>query len=209
MCFTTKRDNIPDLKLNGETIETVDEFKYLGMTLDAPYLTWEPHIGKIVTNSLKTINLMRVLAGTKWGADRQSLLKINEALIRSRIAYGCPAFISAAESNLKKLEVIQNAALRLALGVWKSTRIPNLQVEANVVPVKLFIKQQSINLYFKLKAMGPNNSVHQQIFNNEDIRHRVFNNRLAKKPFVLIVESIIPSWNLTTYPVIPPWYNLN
>ena len=56
MCFTTKRDNIPDLKLNGEIIETVNEFKYLGMTLDAPYLTWKPHIGKIVTNSLKTIN---------------------------------------------------------------------------------------------------------------------------------------------------------
>ena len=155
MCFTTKRDNIPDLKLNGEMIETVNEFKYLGMTLDAPYLTWEPRIGKIVTNSLKTINLMRVLAGTKWGADRQSLLKINEALIRSKIAYGCPAFISAAESNLKKLEVIQNAALRLALGVWRSTRIPNLQVEANVVPVKLFIKQQIIDHYLKLKAQGP------------------------------------------------------
>ena len=26
MCFTTKRDNIPDLKLNGETIETVNKF---------------------------------------------------------------------------------------------------------------------------------------------------------------------------------------
>ena len=72
------------------------------MTFDAPYLTWAAHIGQLITNSQKTINLMKTLSGTKWGADRQNLIKIYEALIRSKIAYGCPAIITASTSNLKK-----------------------------------------------------------------------------------------------------------
>ena len=97
------------------------------------------------------------------------------------------------------METIQNTALRLALGVWKSTRIANLQVEANVTPIILFIHQQSINYYYKMKSLGPNNRLYQQLFNNEDIRNKSINT-IAKKPFVLMVQSLLSTWYLETNP---------
>ena len=110
----------------------------------------------------KNLNILRALTATNWGADRDSLLKINEALNRSRIAYGCPAFLTASKTQLNRLEVIQNQALRIALGAWRSTRTTSLQVEANTAPLKLYIEQQSINLYHKLKAKGPSHPVYQK-----------------------------------------------
>ncbi|CAL4061132.1 unnamed protein product [Meganyctiphanes norvegica] len=215
MCFTSKRLNTPSLKLNGEDIEVVKKFKYLGMMLDAPYLTWEPHITMIIEKCTKNNNILRAIAGTKFGADRDSILKINEALNRSRIAYGCPAFLSASKTQLNRLEVLQNTALRIAIGAWRSTRICNLQVEANVVPITFYIQQQSISLYYKMKAKGPTHPVHTHIFNPNHRRNLVWT-KLFKKPFAIQVESILNSWNLSNnpmletllYPIIPPWFNL-
>ena len=52
MCFTTKGEDErdPDLTLNRENIEVVNTFKYLGMNLDAPLLTWKRHIEKVKTD---------------------------------------------------------------------------------------------------------------------------------------------------------------
>ncbi|CAL4246665.1 unnamed protein product, partial [Meganyctiphanes norvegica] len=40
MCFTLKKNREPNLTLEGQDIEIVTEFKYLGMVFDAPRLTW-------------------------------------------------------------------------------------------------------------------------------------------------------------------------
>ena len=211
MCFSTKTPRNWTLSLDGENIEQVQEYKYLGMTLGAPSLTWSKHIEKLINKTLKALNLLRALAGTKWGADRTCLLKIFEALIRSKIAYGCPAFISASDTTLRKLEIIQNTALRIALGLWRSTRISHLQVEANMIPIRYYIQQQSISLYYKIMASGPTDAVHKLIFAN-DLENKTWTHR-AKKPFVLIVKELLPLWNLPVspnlkpikYPVLPPW----
>ena len=70
MCFTAQKKNTPTLKLNGEKIEVVKEFKYLGMVLDAPYLTWEPHFTMLRNKCTKNLNILRALTATNWGADR-------------------------------------------------------------------------------------------------------------------------------------------
>ena len=105
MCFTTKRDEnynpiTPQLTLDGVEIESVPTYKYLGVTLDAPYLTWKPHIAILKAEAMRRVNIIKVLANTKWGADSDTLLRINEALCRSKIAYGCQALLTASKTNL-------------------------------------------------------------------------------------------------------------
>ena len=48
---------------------------------------------------------------SRLGENRRSLLKIYRVLMRSVLDYGCVAYISAAETNLKKLDVEQAQAL--------------------------------------------------------------------------------------------------
>ena len=64
---------------------------------------------------------MRMITGKCWGADKQSLMYIYKALIRSTIDYGCVVYSSACKTSLRKLERIQFKALRIALGAKKTT----------------------------------------------------------------------------------------
>ena len=73
-------------------------------------LDYVPTFAKIFIN--KRINLLKSLPGTKWGADRKSMIRLFIALIRSKIDYGAQVYGSISKTNYKRLEVIQNNALK-------------------------------------------------------------------------------------------------
>ena len=216
MCFTKKLDNSPRLFLNNEEIEVVKSYKYLGMVLDSPNLTWNAHINMLKTECTARLNIMRALSGTTWGADRESLMKIYTVMIRSKISYGGQALQAACPTNLQKLEVIQNTALRIATGAWRNTCIPALQVEANLMPLKIYLEAQNLKHYYKIKAFGQSHPVHSQIFNDMRIQDKIWTPAAYKKPFALRAEELVRIWNLTDFnvpqismiPVLPPWYNI-
>ena len=47
---------------------------------------------------------MKYVSATKWGADRNSMLKVNDSLVLSRLCYGSPALISMSETNQGKIK---------------------------------------------------------------------------------------------------------
>lgn len=81
-------------------------------------MTWKSHIVHIETKCKKVLNLMRMISGSYWGADRQPLQNIYKALMRSTSDYGCIAYCSACKASLLKLERIQSKALKIALGAF-------------------------------------------------------------------------------------------
>ena len=73
MCFTKflkEEKKTPRLYLDNVEIEVVSTFRYLGMVLDAPNLTWNAHINEVKAECNLRLNTMRALSGTTWGADR-------------------------------------------------------------------------------------------------------------------------------------------
>lgn len=93
MCFTKKKiseklqNPIFQLKLNQDNIEWTKEMKYLGVTLDAPTLTWKLQYEDLVKEGVKINNIMRAISGTAWGANTELLLNFYKAYIRSKISY--------------------------------------------------------------------------------------------------------------------------
>ena len=67
MIFSQKKVT-EGLKINGEQLEQVSTFRYLGVLFDTK-LTWNVHINKrhIV------LNVMRCLRGSEWGESRRSM----------------------------------------------------------------------------------------------------------------------------------------
>ena len=120
----------PKLQINGNYIPVVDKHKFLGITFDEK-LTYTHHIMDLKSRCTKSINLLKVLSSTNWGANRKTLLMIYRALIRSKIDYGNYIYQVARNYYLKQLYVIENEALRLCLGAYKTTPINSLHVEAN------------------------------------------------------------------------------
>jgi len=95
---------------------------------------------------------MRAIAGKEWGAERESVLTIYQALIRSIIDYGCMIYGSASETLLRRLDRIQYRALWICLGASKTTPVNALLVEANEMPLSLRRVKLSLVYLSSLKS---------------------------------------------------------
>ena len=151
--ITTKQPEIPALRLCGKEIKIEEQVKFLGVIFDRK-LNWKAHINYIVDRCSKVLNIMRSLAGQRWGADKRSLLMIYRALIRSKIDYACQTYDTASDIAKKELD-IQAAALRIACGAMKSTAIAALQVECGEMPLEL--RRQNLSLKYAAKISGAEN----------------------------------------------------
>ena len=157
MCFTKKKikDRLEEpelqIKINGENIEWVKSCKYLGITLDAPTLTWSKHFEELAREGMQRINIMRAISGTSWGANRELLISFYQSYIRSKLTYGAAATSSACQTRKNTLEKIQNAALRVALGARKTSPIAALQSEANLPPLKDHLNTLCMHYYHRKK----------------------------------------------------------
>jgi ribonuclease HI len=131
-----KTKSVCNLELNGQKIEMTESAKFLGVILDKK-LTWKHHIEHLISKCQKRLNLMRAVSGSKWGASKKALLMIYRALIRPVLDYGAVTFCTANDTNLKKLEKIQNQALRICCGASVGTAIVALQNECGEMPLHL------------------------------------------------------------------------
>ena len=98
--FQRTSDKIdPELFLDGERIQTVKETKYLGMYMDS-HLNWSKQIEYLYHSYISGINMLRIISGLEWSADRESLFSIFQALILSKIDYGSQFYDSASKHLL-------------------------------------------------------------------------------------------------------------
>ncbi len=125
----------PDLKLNGQEIKFVKEKKFLGLIWDTK-LNFKAHIKYLKQKCQNSLNIIKILSHTDWGAGKKTLLKLYRALVRSKLDYGCIIYRNASDTDLKTLDVIHNQGIRLSLGAFKSSPVESLYVEANELPLR-------------------------------------------------------------------------
>ena len=109
-------------------------------------LTFLPHIRYLKEKSVKVLNLLRVVAHTTWGADQHTLLHLCRSLVRSKLNYGSVVYGSALAPYLHILDPLQNHALRLCLGAFRTSPASSLCVQANKSP--LYIRQRMLTTVF-------------------------------------------------------------
>ncbi|XP_067122855.1 uncharacterized protein [Centruroides vittatus] len=143
----------PEIHLNGVKIPMVNEAKFLGVVFDHK-LTFLPHLRNLKSRCLKSLNLLKVLCCSSWGADKCSMLRIYRALVRSKLDYGCVVYGSARESTLRMLDPIHHQALRLCTGAFRTSPIQSLYVDAYEPPLSLRREQLSLFYYIKQKSLA-------------------------------------------------------
>ena len=92
-----------------------------------------------------------------WGADRELLIKLYKALIRSKLDYVSLFYSAAANSNLKRINAIEHSSLIIALGARKTS--PN---ESNVMPLNSHSKLLLVNFSAKMREL-PKKMYNQRI----------------------------------------------
>ena len=218
MIFTKKRlpEDLPVLSVIGNVVEWVKSFKYLGLTLDAPTLTWKKHVEEICRQGTQRLNILKALAGTTWGAERELLLKIYTSYIRPKLTYGIAAVASAAETRITSISRIQNAALRVALGARKSSPIAALHIEANIPPLTNYIKESCCKYFYRIKAQGDSYPLMKNMLEDQTVNNKIWTHGIFKKPFSKRTPTTMRWWGLKEdenikdqkLREIPPWKKL-
>ena len=96
------------VSLNGERISNVQEFKYLGLILDK-YPLFDRHIEHIVD---KTTTKLGLIYKTRWLFKMETAKMLYSSLVTSYFDLGNTLYTVAAQYQLNRLQVIQNAAAR-------------------------------------------------------------------------------------------------
>jgi ribonuclease HI len=199
----------PELKIYDGLIPVVEEAKFLGLIFDRK-LTFKAHIKYLKDRCLKTINLLRVVAHTDWGADSATLLRLYRALVRSKLDYGCIIYGSARKSYLQPLDRVQNLALRICLGAFRTTPIPSLHVEAHEMPIHLRRDKLALQYMVKLKS-NMKNPAYDCVF-RPDLK-ALYHTKVRAIPTLgirmsqHIKDACIPLKNIAPYTIssVPPW----
>jgi hypothetical protein len=120
---TKKIDKSLNVTINGQKISFEKNPKFLGIKFDG-YLNGSEHIDEIKEKTKNRLNILRILSFKKrWMINVNVLINIYKSLIRSIIDYSAFLVSFASDSQLERLERIQNEALRIIFKVKKSDHI--------------------------------------------------------------------------------------
>ncbi|GBN73106.1 hypothetical protein AVEN_189696-1 [Araneus ventricosus] len=118
----------PEIKLDGHSIPLLNEIRFLGVIFDTK-LTFLPHVISLRKKCERSLNILRVLSTTAWGADRPSVLRIYRAIILSKIDYGCVIYGSSRKTVLQRLDPVHHTALRICSGAFRTSPVKSLYVD--------------------------------------------------------------------------------
>lgn len=113
---------MPQLKVGGEVIEMVDEYKYLGLIVDDK-LYFKPHVNFIIKKIGKKVGYLRRISGklTSWTRNM-----VYNSIIRPHFEYCATVFYQLGKNNIQRLQVLQNKAMRCVIRCRKLTPIRDM-----------------------------------------------------------------------------------
>lgn len=180
------------LYINAVALRNVHHVKYLGLWLDSKLL-WGIHINKICEKVYKYLNILKILAGCSWGIHQNHMRKLYIALIRSRIDYGSFLYGGCAKSHQKKIELLQNNALRVCGGFIRTTPIHVMQNELCIPP--LHIRRYWLACRFWLNAAATLKETIKEINELALICHERYWNKKIK-PILTEVHNYLKDENI-------------
>ena len=205
--FTRSRreEVVPNLLLNDDILPYADEVKFLGLTFDKK-LTWSSHIDNLKQKVKKSLDILKVVSGFDWGADKKSLLQLYNALCCSKLDYGCQIYSSACKSKLRELDIVHNMGLRICSGAFRTSPVESIYVDTHQLPLDL--RREELGLRYVVRVQSsPENPSNKLIGQTLSINYKV-----NSKPFQVRLKEQLGNQDLlnqkiqpVTFSNHPPW----
>ncbi|XP_037827577.1 uncharacterized protein LOC119615640 [Lucilia sericata] len=125
-----------DVTVDGEKIPTVNHPKILGVTFDSLLMS-SAHTTAICNKMRSRNKVLKSLAGSTWGMDKETLLTTYQTIGRSVVNYAAPVWTPrVSDTQWKKLQSCQNAALRTVTGCIQMICEEHLHDETKMLSIK-------------------------------------------------------------------------
>ena len=91
------------IRLYGKPIPTQPSAKFLGVVFDRR-LTYRDHFKALRERCFRSLNVLKCVSRTRYGADRSTLMLLYRSIIRSKLDYACFVYDSASEASKRTLD---------------------------------------------------------------------------------------------------------
>ena len=148
MHFTRTRAAARDtLQVGGVSLQPAQEARFLGIWLHRKLL-WGGHLRELKKKLAIQRRALTGIAASTWGCSLERAREVYTKVIRSAIAYGAVAYHAPTESGGKpkgiarSLMTKQSDCLRVVLGAYRATPVRQLEVEAGVPPLDIYLNSR-------------------------------------------------------------------
>ena len=144
---------IDGLILYGSNIELVDNHEYLGVVIGEDGIDWDKSMAPRIIKATNRLHWIKKRGMNAFGWRINMSLCIYKAFIRPMLEYGMGLGIIP-NKVMKKIQGVQNMAMRFIFSCSKSTSIAALHVLGNIEMMR--DRNQILNmLYFQKIILGP------------------------------------------------------
>ncbi|XP_048002927.1 uncharacterized protein LOC125239400 [Leguminivora glycinivorella] len=131
----------------------VDEFKYLGITLDSS-LRYKTHIREQTAKAIRTLYQCKRAVGKNWGLKPSMIHWIYKAIITPRVLYGAVIWwhrthIGEYRKNLTK---VQRLACLMMTGAMRTTPTHAMEVLLGLKPLWIEAEKRAMEQWYRIKA---------------------------------------------------------
>ena len=156
MMFTRKHNYDPvPLYLNGERIEFVESFKYLGVIFDRK-LKWKIHIKTQIKKAKNSLMIGKRMIGKKWGLGPKQAYWLYTEIVRPMLMYGSLVWIAGVKSAVVKKELIkvQRLACLMITRAMRSTPTAGIEAMLGLEPLEITAMESAIAASIRIKNHG-------------------------------------------------------
>ena len=169
------------LMLNGQALEQVDVYKYLGVLLSRD-LSWSPHVDIVCAKARKILGLLYRRFYQFCNSD--VLQQLYVSLVRPHLEYACHVWAPHTSKDITELENVQKFACKMATRQWSGMQYEQLLSSTNLPSLERRRTEQRLCHLFKI--------VHKLIYFPTNVivpreepfyNLRSFNNSCLYQPF--------------------------
>ena len=111
------------------------------------FFSFNAHCVQVANRVSKRNNDLKVLAGTNWGQQRETLMLIYKALGRFIANYAAPVWITnASDTSLEKIQRTQNEPPRIITCPHKMSSIDHIHSETKMIHLSLISAQYLVHV---------------------------------------------------------------
>ena len=161
---------LPPVSVDGDVIPQDNHPKLLGVTYD-PTLCFNSHALAMARKASSRVNILRAVSASSFGNDTECLTATFKGIVQPFFDY-CAPVVSPfySDASRKRLQLVQNRALRHVTGAHLASAIDHLHAEVGVLPVKDHLRLLSAQ--FLARAMQPIHPSHATVVAPDGLRCR-------------------------------------
>ena len=132
------------------SVEATNTLRYLGFFFDTK-LSWGHHVEVMCNRARASLKALQLLGNSVRGLDHGSWRLAYNAICLPVLMYGCQLWFTGKQVTLvKKLQTVQNDAVKIMTGTFRTTPREPLHQLLNILPMKLRLNMTLQTAAFRL-----------------------------------------------------------